>query len=265
MSLDRIPPAWRLPQGVNASLWEYTHTPRLAEEEDAYFRGHPLFHTDARVLGERFTEPAPLVDLGCGTGRHALRFAERGFPVVAVELSQAMLSRVMDKARAAGVSARLLGVRANLCRLGALPDRTFAYALSMFSTLGMIRGKPARRQALCGACRILQPGGRLALHAHNLYLNLRNPQGRLWLLPQMVKIALKRPDAGDRRMVYRSIPGMEVHLYRWRELRRDLKDAGFLIDEVLPLDAVTSRPIAAPWLIPGVRAGGWIVFARRGG
>ena len=33
MNFDRIPPAWRLPEGVNASLWEYTHTPRLAEEE----------------------------------------------------------------------------------------------------------------------------------------------------------------------------------------------------------------------------------------
>jgi len=264
MSLDRIPPAWRLPEGVNASLWEYTHTPRLADEEDAYFRGHPLFETDARVLDERFTEPGPLVDLGCGTGRHALRFAGRGFPVVAVELSQAMLARVMVKAKVAGVSASILGVRANLCRLGALPDCSFAYALSMFSTLGMIRGKPARRQALGEACRILQPKGRLALHAHNLFLNLRNPQGRLWLLQQMVKIAMRHPDAGDRRMVYRSIPGMEVHLYRWRELRRDLKDAGFQIDEVLALDAVNSRPIAAPWLFPAVRAGGWIVFARRG-
>src|SRR3954470_23684086 len=94
MNLDRIPPSWRLPEGVNASLWEYTQTPRLAEEEDEYFRDHPLFEADARALESRFTAPGPLVDLGCGTGRHALRFALRGFPVVAVELSQAMLVTV---------------------------------------------------------------------------------------------------------------------------------------------------------------------------
>jgi SAM-dependent methyltransferase len=263
MTLDRIPAAWRLPEGVNAALWEYTHTPRLAEEEDDYFRGHPLFETDARAVDARFTEPGPLADLGSGTGRHALRFAGRGFPVVAVELSHAMLAQLMAKARAADVSARVLSVRANLCRLGALPDRSFAYALSMFSTLGMIRGRTARRRALGEAYRILTPGGRLGLHAHNLFLNLGNPQGRLWLLNQLYKIARGHPDAGDRRMIYRSIPGMEVHLYRWRELRRDLKDAGFQIDEVLPLDAVHSRPITAPWWFPGVRAGGWIVFARR--
>ena len=98
-----------------------------------------------------------------------------------------MLAQVVAKARTARVSASILGVRANLCRLGALPDRSFAYALSMFSTLGMIRGRHARRQALAEAFRILRPGGRLALHAHNLLLNLRNPQGRLWLLSQALQ------------------------------------------------------------------------------
>jgi SAM-dependent methyltransferase len=263
MDFRHIPPAWRLPEGVNAALWQYTQTPRLAAEEDEYFRGHPLFAADARAVDERFTEPGRLVDLGCGTGRHALRLAARGFPAVAVELSQAMLRQVASKARAAGIAERVLGVRANLCRLGALPDGAFAYALSMFSTLGMIRGPAARRKALGEACRILRPGGRLALHAHNLYLNLRDPQGRRWLLQQAAKIALGRPDAGDRTMVYRAIPGMEVHLYRWRELRRDLRSAGFRIDEVLPLDAVHALPIAAPWFLPAMRAGGWIVFARR--
>ena len=65
-------------------------------------------------------------------------------------------------------------------------------------------------------------------------------------------------------MTYRGIPGMEVHLYRWGELRRDLRAAGFRIDEVLPLDAVTARPIALPWFWPSIaRPAGWIVFASR--
>jgi SAM-dependent methyltransferase len=263
MSLDRIPPAWRLPEGVNASLWQYTQTSRLAAEEDAYFRDHPLFATDAKFLDTRFLVPGPLVDLGCGTGRHALRFAERGFPVVAVELSQAMLTRMGLKARAIEATGLLMGVRANLCRLGALPDQSFAYAVSMFSTLGMIRGPAARRQALAEAFRLLRPGGRLALHAHNFYLNLRDPQGRFWLFQQTAKRVLCRPDAGDRTMTYRGISGMQVHLYRWRELRRDLRDTGFHIEEVLALDSVHAQPIAAPWFLPGFRAGGWIVLARR--
>jgi SAM-dependent methyltransferase len=255
------PPGWQLPEGVNASLWEYAHTPRLADEEDQYFRGHPLFEADGQALDARFVEPGPLVDLGCGAGRHALRFARRGFTVAAVDLSHAMLRAVVAKAEAEGLS--LLGVEANLCRLGGFREESFAYALSMFSTLGMIRGRPARRRALGEALRILRPGGRLALHAHNFWLNLRNPQGRSWLVGQAIRALRRRTDVGDRRMTYRGIAGMEVHLYRWRELRLDLQAAGFVIDEVLPIDEVHARPIALPWLAHPVRAGGWLVFARR--
>ena len=82
MSVYREPPAWRLPEGVDAPLWQYTHTPRLAAEEDAYFAEHPLFRADARALDERFVTPGRLVDLGCGAGRHAIHFARRGENVI---------------------------------------------------------------------------------------------------------------------------------------------------------------------------------------
>lgn len=255
------PPSWRLPDGVNAALWQYAHTPRLADEEDTYFLGHPLFAADAAAVEARFLTPGPLVDLGCGAGRLAVRFARRGFPVVAVDLSPAMLRAAGRKAQEEGLA--MGRVVANLCRLGCFPDATFAYALCMFSTLGMIRGASARRRALAESCRILRPGGRLALHVHNVWLNLRDAQGRRWLLGQFGKTLLGHPDAGDRRMTYRGIPGMEVHLYRWPELRHDLCSAGLRIDEVLPIDAVRARPIAAPWLAHGLRAGGWIIFAHR--
>lgn len=261
MTAESTPPSWRLPQGVNASLWHYTHEPRLAEEEDFYFRGHPLFEVDARALAERFREPGPLVDLGSGAGRHSVQFARRGFPVVAVDLSLPMLKIVRTKARAQGVCVG--AVQANLCQLGCLPAESFAYALSMFSTLGMIRGSDARQQALAEAHRVLRPGGRLALHAHNFWLNLRDAQGRFWMLGQMLRSLVRGGEFGDRRMTYRGIPQMEVHLYRWPELRGALHAAGFQIDEVLPIDAVRSRPIAAPWLAHSIRAGGWLVFARR--
>jgi SAM-dependent methyltransferase len=261
MSLFRMPPAWRLPEGVDAPLWQYTHTPRLAAEEDAYFADHPLFQADTRALDDRFDVPGRLVDLGCGAGRHALHFAGRGFAVTAVDLSRPMLEMVAAKARGAGIG--LLAIEANLCRLGCFPDGVFDYALSMFSTLGMIRGPAARRRALAEARRILRPRGRLALHAHNLWLNLRDRQGRAWLLQQAWQAVLPGHELGERRMTYRGISGMRVHLYRWAELRRELRRAGFRIDEVLPLDEVSSQPISAPWLVHSLRAGGWIVFASR--
>jgi SAM-dependent methyltransferase len=261
MNLARIPPAWRLPDGVDAPLWQYTHTPHLAADEDAYFAGHPLFLADEQILDDRFTDPGRLVDLGCGAGRHSIRFASRGFAVTAIDLSRSMLFVVGLKARALGVE--LLRVQANLCRLGFFPDQSFDYALSMFSTLGMIRGRDARRRALGEARRILRPGGRLALHVHNLWLNLRDPQGRRWLLHHAANVITRRDPLGDRRMDYRGINGMYVHLYRWGELKHELRRAGFRIDQVIPLDEISAAPIPMPALVPRFRAGGWIVFASR--
>lgn len=259
------PPAWQLPVGVDSSLWRYAHTPRLALEEDAYFAGHPLFARDARILDERWTQPGALIDLGCGAGRHAIRFASRGFAVTAVDLSRSMLQTVADKGRQGGLAGSVSCLQANLCRLDCLPAATFDYGLAMFSTLGMIRGAHARRQALGEFSRVLRPGGQLALHAHNLWLNLRDPQGRRWLWGQAGRRLIGRTILGDRRMTYRGVAGMEVHLYRWGELVADLRSAGLRVAEVIPIDAVRAEPIAAPWFLGPLRAGGWIVFAGRPG
>ncbi len=100
MSFPQVPPDWQLPRGVNASLWRYTQSPLIAESEDDYFDGHPLFQADRAAIEARFTEPGPLVDLGCGSGRLSLHFAKRGFAVTAVELSQPLLKVVGEKATA---------------------------------------------------------------------------------------------------------------------------------------------------------------------
>jgi ubiquinone/menaquinone biosynthesis C-methylase UbiE len=54
-----------------------------------------------RLLGE--VAGLEVVDVGCGTGRHALRLAARGARVVGVDFSDGMLARARDKDGAAGV------------------------------------------------------------------------------------------------------------------------------------------------------------------
>jgi hypothetical protein len=78
-----------------------------------------------------------------------------------------------------------------------------------------------------------------------------------------VGTVLRRDELGERRMTYRGIPGMRVHLYRWGELKRSLHRAGFRIDEVIPLDEVTAGPIRWPRMLHTIRSGGWILFATK--
>jgi SAM-dependent methyltransferase len=44
-----------------------------------------------------------ILDVGCGTGRHAIELAQRGYSVTGVDLSPNMLDKAREKARKAGV------------------------------------------------------------------------------------------------------------------------------------------------------------------
>ena len=52
-----------------------------------------------RVIGDRITPPAKIVDFGAGTGRLSIPLAERGFEVTAVEPCSAMLKQLERKSQ----------------------------------------------------------------------------------------------------------------------------------------------------------------------
>lgn len=41
-----------------------------------------------------------ILDIGCGTGRHSIELARRGYPVTGIDLSESMLEKAREKARA---------------------------------------------------------------------------------------------------------------------------------------------------------------------
>jgi ubiquinone/menaquinone biosynthesis C-methylase UbiE len=45
-----------------------------------------------------------ILDIGCGTGRHAIELAKRGYQVVGIDLSASQLARAREKAKEAGVT-----------------------------------------------------------------------------------------------------------------------------------------------------------------
>lgn len=253
-------PDWRLPAGVTRGVWEYAHAESIADDYDAYFAGDTLFEFDEALLNRHFQQPGVLIDLGCGTGRLLFPFVRRGFTGVAVDLSAPMLRVVGEKSRKLQLPVHR--VQANLIELECLADGTADYAICMFSTLGMIRGREHRLAALRHMARILRPGGLLVLHVHNRWYNFRNPLSRGWFLRNQLAAWLGRAEAGDRYYSYRGVHNFFLHVFTKRELRRDLAESGFRIVEWNPLDPARRHRLRWPWLGEGWRAIGWIVVCR---
>ena len=49
-----------------------------------------------------------ILDIGCGTGRHAIELAKRGYEVTGIDLSESQLKRAKEKAKNAGVNVDFL-------------------------------------------------------------------------------------------------------------------------------------------------------------
>ncbi|MBN2024441.1 MAG: class I SAM-dependent methyltransferase [Pirellulales bacterium] len=250
-------PEWRLPPGVPAGVWEYAQADHIAQEYDDDFALTQLFEFDEQVVANELPRAGWVVDLGCGTGRALVPLARRGFRCLAVDLSRPMLQVVGQKAEIEGLT--IHRVQANLVQLGCLANDCADYALCLFSTLGMIRGREHRRETLRHVRRILKPGGRFILHVHNVWYNLFNPQGRRWLARHWAaRLVGRRCDPGDKFFAYRGIPRMYLHTFSQRELVSDLRRAGLRIERLIRLAADRQRPLSRAWLLGRFRANGWI-------
>jgi SAM-dependent methyltransferase len=110
-----------------------------------------------RIIRQHGLNPTrTIVDLGCGTGSHALPLARRGYEVVGIDRSREMLTRAQEKAiqqKQSNATFHAGDIRsANL-------DRTFDAALMMFAVLGYQLENRAVIDALKTARRHMSPGG----------------------------------------------------------------------------------------------------------
>lgn len=250
-------PDWRLPRGVARGSWEYIQSPRVADEYDQDLAGNGMCAYDLAVLRQHLATPGVLVDLGCGTGRLLLPLAAAGHCAIGLDLSPEMLRVLGQKAAADRLS--ITRVQANLAELDCLADGIADYCICMFSTLGMVRGRNTRQAVLRNICRILKPGGRLILHAHNRWRSLWRPQARLWVLRNAWQALRGTAEAGDQYFEYRGIPNFFLHIYTRGELAADIRYSGLQIRAWHPLNSTNSAALRWPWLLGRLRANGWIV------
>lgn len=136
---------------------------------DQYARYYDLLYRDkdyageARFVSERLkahgVSGQELLELGCGTGRHALEFARLGYRVTGVDLSENMVKHARERAR--GLSPDLgayLQFTAGDVRTVRL-EQIFDAVISLFHVMSYQTTTEDLRAAIKTAFTHLKPGG----------------------------------------------------------------------------------------------------------
>ncbi len=98
-----------------------------------------------------------VVDLGCGTGSHAILLAERGYRVVGVDQSPEMLRIADSKSRSRGFEIEWVTGDLKTVNLG----EVFDAAILMFAVLGYFTSDDKAAAAFANVARHVRPGGML--------------------------------------------------------------------------------------------------------
>lgn len=175
----------------------------------------------------------PVLDLGCGAGRHVAAFRDHGVEVVGLDLSPVLLAR----ARATASGATL--IRGDMRTLP-LRDESFAAVASFFTSFGYFDAEDEDRRVVAEARRVLRPGGRFLLDflnaeavANNLVPRDERQVGRRQIIQERrlthngrfvekrIRIEPRSGQGRRREFVER------VRLYTRTELEALLEDQGF--------------------------------------
>ncbi len=115
---------------------------------------------------------ARILDLGCGTGRHSVELARRGYQVVGVDLSPGQLARAREKAAEADVG---VDFREGDARCLHFSEEFDLVLLVCEAAFPLMETDLDNFRILESSARALRPGGRLILTT----LNALHPLGRL--------------------------------------------------------------------------------------
>ncbi|MBN1640480.1 MAG: class I SAM-dependent methyltransferase [Anaerolineae bacterium] len=135
----------------------------------------PFLEEQLRRVGAR-----RVLDVACGTGRHALALAQRGYEVVGADASRGMLDQARVNAAAAGVEVTF--VEAGFGALRAALDGTFDAVLCLGNSLPHALTLDALSATLRDWAALLRPNGLALIQSRNYDQVVA--QRHRWMAPQ---------------------------------------------------------------------------------
>jgi len=195
---------------MGAAYDRYAHTKGTVQEVDHVISVLGL------VPGER------ILDVGCGTGRHAIELAGRGIDVHGVDISQ----RFIDIARSRSSGATFERADARALEFDGEFDAVICLCQGAF---GMMTAGGDDGAVVAGMARALRRGGRLALSSFNAYFAVKYHDGAEFDAATGVSHETTeiRSESGEVRSV-----DLWTGCYTPRELRLLLAAHGFEVDSI---------------------------------
>lgn len=120
--------------------------------------------------------PSRILDLCCGTGRHSLELAQRGFDVTGVDRTARYIGRAGQEAEQRGLRAAFL---VDDMRRYRAPD-SFDVVLNLFGSFGYFESPDDDRRVVSNMVASLRAGGRLLIETAGKEIVARNFQASEW-------------------------------------------------------------------------------------
>lgn len=172
-----------------------------------------------------------VLDMACGSGRHAISFAKMGFDVTAVDLSELLISEARKNALETGV--KIDFVLSDLLEYET--SKRFDLVLNLFTSLGYFENDEENFSVIKKAYALLNQGGYFVLDYFNKDYLLKN------LIPTTIfsengfRITQNRSIEGTRIVKQITIENdgsveefyESVRLYDYEEILNYIKKAGF--------------------------------------
>jgi SAM-dependent methyltransferase len=188
---------------------------RHAELYDLFYADKP-YGAEAAFVADRLAENGVgsggrLLELACGTGRHAFELEARGYRIVATDYSADMLARGAAAKAARGSGVELL--QQDMRTLD-VPGAPFDAVVSLFDSIGYVQTNDAIAAVLAGARRHLRPGGLLIVefwHAPAMLRGYDPVRVRRWQTPdgEIVRISETKLDCA-RQLAHVTYSIMEI-------------------------------------------------------
>lgn len=228
------------------------------------------YESEVRFIVDVLTEHgvpagASILDLGCGTGGHAIPLARRGYEVTGIDLSPEMVDQAAEKARAHSLDVEFTVGDVRSLRLG----RTFDAVVSMFAVLSYQLTNEDLAAAFETVAAHLEPGGLfvfdvwfgpavLSERPEQRSKSVRTVEGdtivrrampSLDVVSQTVRVDYEIERSRGGQVVDTARESHTVRFLFVQEIRQLLDAAGFELLALGPFMDLTREPDASDWYV----------------